>query len=244
MASPILILIKPLMKSITKAAIKTLGKATVKSTLKGLNSLAKGSFSPIDAINIARSTIDKKNVSSIAKSLGLTTNELNQITSELNMTDIRKKAVTGKNYIHNLNRFLEKPQSSVKSYINNNLKKSLNSVTNQVQTHINDEFDKLLETPKLIALRMLEGKLKQAEPLFSFSKKIWDNINNIDEDIILEILEEIESDLYYNTINDEVIMTNEEHKGYQQGILFKDYTKDIEYRLLGEVIGQEINGII
>lgn len=257
MANPAVLLIKPLIKAITKAAVKTAGKATAKAaTAKvagtaaktGVGAIAKGSLSATDAINIARAAVDKKIAPSVARSLGMTTKELNEITSKIRMTEVRKEAVRGKNYIRNLNRFLEKPEKSVKSYVKNQLrkgvKKQLKPVTDKLQSKLDEAAEELMETPKMVALKRLEGRLKQAEPTYSFPPRVWDNIDDIEIDIILEILEEIEADLYYTSRHGEVAMVNEEHKGYKQGILWQDYVADIEHRLLAEVVGSPINGII
>lgn len=257
MANPAVLLIKPLIKAITKAAVKTAGKATAKAaTAKvagtaaktGVSAIAKGSLSATDAINIARAAVDKKIAPSVARSLGMTTKELKQITSQINMTKARKEAVKGRNYIRNLNRFLEKPQQSVKSYVKSELrkgiKKQLKPATDKAQSKLDEMAEEMLETPKMVALKRLEGRLKQAEPSYSFPSRVWDNASDIDIDVVLEMLEEIEADLYYTSRHGEVAMVNEEHKGYKQGILFKDYVADIEHRLLAEVVGTPIDGII
>lgn len=257
MANPAVLLIKPLIKSITKAAVKMAGKTTAKAaTAKvagtaaktGVSAIAKGSFSATDAVNIARAAVDKKIAPSVAKSLNMTTKELNQITKQIRMTEARKEAVRGRNYVRNLNRFLEKPEKSVQSYVKNQLrkgiKKQLKPLTDKAQSKLDDAVEELLETPKMVALKRLEGRLKQAEPTYEFPATLWDNIDDVDIDVLLEILEEIEADLYYTSRHGEVAMVNEEHKGYKQGILWQDYVGDIERRLLSQVVGTPINGIV
>lgn len=258
MANPAVLLIKPLIKAIGKAAVKAAGTATAKgATAKvattaaktGLGALAKGSISATDAINIARAAVDKKIAPSVAKSLGMTTKELKAVTDKLSMTQARKEAVKGKNYLKNINRFLEKPESSIKSYVKRELrkgvKKQLKPLTDKAQSKLDEAAEKLLETPKQIALRKLEGHLRRGDEKFTFSKQVWDNIDDIDIDVILEILEEIDQDLYYNQNTAwEITMANEQNKGYKMGILWSDYISDIQNRLLADVVGTPIDGII
>lgn len=246
MANPALLLVKPLLKAIGKEAVKIIGKQAAKAGVSaGLTAASKGALTALDAVNIARSAIDKTILPSVAKSLGMTTKELKQITQAIKMTDARKKAVQGKNFIRNVNRFVETPQTSIKQYLKRELKKQ---VRKGVQDQIKETTqDKTKNFASRNALKLLEGKLKAVNPTLKIPATVWAQVDELDVDTIFEVMEYLEIDFYYTANNsepDNPIYLDKEHKGFRQGMEEADFVDMIESMLLNGFHSTPIDGII
>lgn len=246
MANPAVLLIKPLLKSIGKAATTALGKTAASTTASaGAKAAAQGALKAVDAVNIARAAVDKRLAPAIAKSLGMTTKELKAITDALNMTDARKTAVKGKNYIKNLNRFLESPQKSIKSYVQKELRKTAKKTAKD----LTDEMKEGGKKRAVIAgLKMLDGKLKAIHPSLGLSERVWANTDNIDIEDVYQALTYVEMDLYdgssgQNTKGD-VIVTDNEHKGYSQAMEVPEFMAMMENMLIQDFHSTPIDGIV
>lgn len=245
MANPALLLIKPLLKSIGKEAVKVLGKTAASSTASaGVKAAAQGALSAVDAVNIARAAVDKKMAGAIAKSLGMTTKELNAITKGLNMTDARKAAVKGRNYVRNLNRFLESPEKSIKAYAKNQLRQKANKTAKD----LTDEMKEGAKKRAVInGLKMLDGKLKNIHPTVHLSDRVWANTDNIDIEDVYAALAYVEMDLYDGTSGQtqkgEIIFTDSEHKGYKGAMELDEFMAMMEDMLLQDFHSTTIDGI-
>lgn len=232
MANPVVLLIKPLVKAIGKELLKA-----------GIKELA---ITNLDAVNILRTTVDKKLAPTVAKSLGLSTKQLKSITDGLNLTEARKKAVTGKNFIKNVNRFTENPQKSIKQYVKNELKRGISKGLQQEQDNVEKTANE-----KIVynALKLLEGKLQEIDRVGSglkLSQKIWDNIEYIDVDDIFQVMEYLEVDMFYQSQNsdpDNPIYLDSDHHGYRQGMEAHDFVDMIEDMLLQGHHSTPVDGI-
>lgn len=248
MANPALLAIKPLLKAIGKEAVKLIGKKAAKAGVSaGVKAAAKGSLSALDVVNIARAAVDKKMVASVAKSLGMSSAELRKITSALRMTDARRKAVQGKNFLKNVNRFVKDPQKSIKQYVKNELKRKTTKTVQDALKETADNKESAETAVKRNALMILEGKLKKINPALSVPKSVWQSIEELDIDDIFEVMEYLEADFYYTANNsdpDNPIYLDSTHKGFKQGLEEQDFIAMIEGMLLNGFHSSPIDGII
>lgn len=248
MANPVFMLVKPLIKAIGKEAAKLIGKEAAKAgTSAGLKAAAKGTLKAVDAINVARAAVDKKMAATIAKSLGMTTKELNALTKALKMTDARKQAVTGKNYLKNINKYLDSPQKTIKQYVKNELKKNLKPTKDLPTGDKKDIKEDAEKVAKRNALTILDGKLKKINPNLSLPKSVWEAVDTLDIDDIFEVMEYLEVDFYYTANNsepDNPIYLDATHKGYSQGMEEPDFINMVESMLLNGFHSTPIDGII
>lgn len=226
MASPSL-LIKPLLKAIGKQLTK-------------LGITAK--VGEIEAINILRTTVDKNMITTVAKKLGLSSKQLREITKGINLTEARKKAVKGKEYIKNLNRFLDKPEKTIKDYVNKQLKKSIKDGLKDKAQEKAKQSDNVIVYN---ALKLLQGKLKKVDVRLDLSQNIWDNIDKIDIEDVFTAMEYLETDFYYtsNFESDNPVFLDIEHKGYKQGMEQIEFIEMIESMILNGHHSIKIDGI-
>lgn len=248
MANPALLAIKPLLKAIGKQAAKVIGKETAKAGVSaGVTVAAKGSLSALDAVNIARAAVDPKIAPAVAKSLGMTTKELKKITAGIKMTDARRKAVQGKNFIKNVNRFVDNPQKSIKQYTKTELKRKITKSTQDALKKGQEGKENAEKIAKRNALLLLEGKLKKINPTLGVPKSVWAELDNLDIETIFEVMEYLEVDFYYTANNsepDNPIYLDKDHKGYAQGMQETDFVAMIESMLLEGFYSTPVDGII
>lgn len=248
MANPVILAIKPLVKAIGKEALKLIAKQAAKAgTSAAVTTAAKGGISSLDALHIMRAAVDKRILPTVAKSLGMSTKELQAITKGINITDARRKAVQGKNFIKNVNRFVETPQKTVKQYLKNELRNKVTKSTQDALKKANEGKENSEEIAKRNALSMLEGKLKAINPKLKLPKSVWRSVDDIDIDTVFEVMEYLEVDFYYTANNsepDNPIYLDETHKGYKRGLEQKDFVSMIESMLLNGHYSTPIDGII
>lgn len=228
MANPIILSVKPLLKTITKEALKVLGKEVI--------------FSELDAINMIRSAVDKTIANSVAKSLGITKNQLENITKGVNITETRKNAVTGKNFLYNVNRFVKDPYKTSTEYIKRELKRE---ITKGISEFTEEPEQEKQLTPSYHALKLLEGKLQKINSKIQLSDKIWDNYMSVEIEDVYQALAYVEMDLYGDSSQNSgsTIFLDSTHKGYKKGMDENYFMEMIENMLLQGYHIEPINGI-
>jgi hypothetical protein len=220
MAKPLLLLVKPVIKAISK-------KAGIKIT-------------NLDAVNLVRAKFDKTIHKAVADSLGISTKRLREITSFIPNTTTRKQAVTGANYIKNVNRFIKDPVKSIKSYTQNYLKSQIKHGIKDLLSNENEDIE-TENSATYRALLILQGKLNDVGDGLILSQNIWNNVENIDVEDIWEIIDGLAMDGYYNQENnhEKVLafkgiggVTDENDKGYGKALLVNEYMARLENMLI------------
>ena len=136
--------LKRILKDIVKEAAK---QAMNKGASYGLSEIIKGNVTELDAINVLRAKQDRRMVTSVAKSLGITNKELHNITNNIRSTKARRTAVTGRNYIKNVNKYSNVMHTSISEYKQTELAYSAQPVQTLESRKINAKLDavKMLE---------------------------------------------------------------------------------------------------
>lgn len=238
MAEPIsatvIAVLKTVGKTIAKEAAKISASAvqagTAGKVATGIDKLAKG-LTEIQKLNVLRAKVDPKMVKVVADSLGISTKELKAITDKLRLTEARKKVVTGRNYIRNVNKLVNSPYSSIQQYIKDELRQKTKKGVEKQGEKARDEIRK---QAVVNALKLLEGKLQKIDPTFNLSDVVWDSIEVIDIEDIYTALTYVEMDLYGDSGQQESehIFLDAEHKGYQQGLVQSDFQMMLEDMIL------------
>lgn len=231
LASAAKLLIKPVLNELKKAAIKkAAATGTAKAAGLGVRELTK--LSNLDILNLVRAAVVKGTKAEVAKSLGITVKELNATIADITLTETRKNAVKGANYIKNANRFLKDPIKTIGGEGKRKIAQEISSKTREAL----DEIEEQKKTPQEIELELLQDTLFSKSKKLKLRKEVWDNVNNIDLFTLREIRFKAESDQYYSHVEDETIVQVLEAGGrgggYKMGYDLDDYLDEIHELLL------------
>jgi len=220
------LLIKPILKALKK------GLATATKAQTGLSMKQISQLSNLDIVNLVRAKAIKTSKKHVANSLGITQSQLNFVIDVIKMTPARKKAVTGANYVKNVNRFLTDPVKTVKQYTKQLVERQIRKSFGGLDDVVPGEYEDVL-----LALKYLQGALFEKDKSLKLPDELYDNLGELDEDMIHFMTESLATDMYYQEQgHDEVLVTDVEgkdingnpyYKGYMRGIFVKEYMEHL-----------------
>lgn len=190
------LLIKPVVNALKKAAVERAAQAgTAKAiglTVRDINKLSN-----LDILNLVRAKAVKGTKTEVAKSLGISVKELNATIADLTLTETRKNAVKGANYIKNANRFLKNPAGTIKGQgkrvLTTQLNESLRNALDKGKEVIDDEKGKA----QRIKLDMLQAELLDQAPVLRLPDELWDEAENLKIEYIEDVRKQVELDQFY-----------------------------------------------
>lgn len=248
MAAPLLasakLLIKPILNKLKKDAIKKAAETgALKATGLTLEKIEK--LSNIDVLNLVRAKAVKGTKTQVANSLGISVKDLNETLKSITLTETRKKAVKGKNYIANANRFLNNPVKTIGTKYKS---KIISDTSEKASKYIDDKTDKKEKIANEIELELLQRDLFSHSTRLKLSSKVFLNSENINIDTIMYLREKVQADQYYEAHGIDFFIETLEFGGkgggYQMAKLTDEYMNNIERLLLNGYTITKINGIL
>ena len=207
------LLIKPIIKAVKKAT--------------GIN------INELQAVDLMRGKFVKAGRKAIKEHLGVNTKVFNQMIDAVGATPARKAAVKGRNYVKNLNRFLDDPVDAIYQYGKRKVKAKAHGL-------LDDFFEDEREDSQAVinrrALDMLQGTLFSFNPMsaeeFKLPRKLWHRAGQLDYDTIMEEVYKLEKTNFYHgaeeqSEHDRTYAKSGEHAGYKQGLTARELVRKI-----------------
>lgn len=191
------LLIKPVLNQLKKEALKRAAQSGgAKAVGLGVRDIQK--LTNLDILNLVRAKVVKGTKAEVAKSLGISVKELNATIADITLTETRKNAVKGMNYIKNANRFLKNPATTLKgqgkrvftSQLNESLRDAIEKKNEVVDDKDEGKYQRIL-------LDMLQAELLDQAPVLRLPDTLWDEAANLQIEYIEEVRKQIEIDQFY-----------------------------------------------
>lgn len=231
------LLVKPIVSALKKAAVKK-AAATGGAKAAGLGVKEITKLSNLDVLNLVRAKAVKGTKAEVAKSLGISVKDLNATLADIKLTETRRKAVKGANYIRNANRFVKDPVKTLKGQgsriISNEVRRRTGQAIDNASEKIRDAKEQKEYEQKVLALENLENYMKdklQAD-FFKFSPALWAVVSEINLDHIMDIHMNLMKDEYYEFKGDDTVVVSIENGGdgggYKMGWEVAEYIAHVE----------------
>lgn len=212
MASSVLLVLKRLAKPLLKKVIEFVGSNTSKNLQKIIK---KGLTNEqiLELLRLKKTGVGKKEV---AKKFGINVKEINSLLKEIKNTKKRVEAVTGRNFLKNLNKVTGEKYKNIKEYKNKTKIKN-----------VKDRGDEI----KLTTLKILDKKMQQYD--ISLKNEEYLNIDDIPLTNIIRTLEYFDKDFYYKTQSgtSRAVYVDIDNKGYKRGLYEEDF-----YTLITDIL--------
>ena len=212
MASSVLLILKRLAKPLLKKVIEFVGSNTSKNLQKIIK---KGLTNEqiLELLRLKKTGVGKKEV---AKKFGVNIKEINSLLKEIKNTKKRVEAVTGRNFLKNLNKVTGESYKNIKEYKNKTKIKN-----------VKDRGDEI----KLTTLKILDKKMQQHD--ISLKNEEYLNIDDIPLSNIIRTLEYFDKDFYYKTQSgtSRSVYVDIDNKGYKRGMYEEDF-----YTLITDIL--------
>lgn len=235
------LLVKPIVSALKKAAIKK-AAATGGAKAAGLGVKEITKLSNLDVLNLVRAKAVKGTKAEVAKSLGISVKDLNATLADIKLTETRRKAVKGANYIKNANRFVKDPVKTLKGQgsriISNEVRRRSGQAIEKAESKIRDAKEQREHEQKVYALETLEGYIKEKldNDKFKFSPALWAAVDQLSVDHINAIKESLSKDEYYEYKGDDTVVVSTENGGegggYKMGIEVVEWIAYVETLLI------------
>lgn len=215
------LLIKPIINELKKAAVKKVATTgAAKAAGLGVREITK--LTNLDILNLVRAKVVKGTKAEVAKSLGITVKELNATIADITLTETRKNAVKGANYIKNANRFLKDPIKSLagqgKRKIAQGIQKETrerikNAGKNKVKQAARDQVEETIKDEAEISieeelLNMLKDELNAMKPGLAdmLDKAFSENPEGLSTEALFDAIEKVQRDKYYEYKGKETVV--------------------------------------
>lgn len=231
------LLIKPIVSALKKAAIKK-AAATGGAKAAGLGVREITKLSNLDVLNLVRAKAVKGTKAEVAKSLGISVKDLNATLADIKLTEARRKAVKGANYIKNANRFVKDPVKTLKGQgsriVSNEVRRRSGQALDKAGEKIRDGSEQRETNQKVVALETLESYLSDKLQVegFKFSPVLWAMVSELELEHIQEVHDSLMQDEYYEYKGDDTVVVSVENGGqgggYKLGIEVAEYISYVE----------------
>lgn len=227
------LLIKPIVSALKKAAIKkAAGTGAAKAAGLGVSEITK--LSNLDVLNLVRAKVVKGTKAEVAKSLGISVKDLNATLADIKLTETRRKAVKGVNYIRNANRFIQDPVKTLKGQgkriISREVRKRAGKAIDDIQETLKEEEERKKEAEFELLEDDLRNKLQKDE--FMFSPELRLLLPQMKYDHIHSVRMSLERDEYYEYKGNETVVVSTDNGGegggYKMGVTIPEYIAYVE----------------
>lgn len=257
------LLIKPIVAELKKEAIRRAAQSGA-AKAAGLSIRDIEKLSNLDVLNLVRAKAVKGIKKDVAQSLGVSVKDLNATLKDITLTEQRKQAVKGLNYVKNANRFINNPVKTIKG-------QGKRIISEQIRKDARDTIKEQNPKPKVDKPEVKQDdkpevkrdKTPQEEALDELQKTLdqygynnlklpdylWDIADELETRWIYAALDSIEDDRYYNIDNDTITVVSEKNQGrgggYKLGYTSEDYIDHmVQLITSGRVVTKYEGGII
>lgn len=249
------LLIKPVVNELKKAAIKK-AAATGTAQAAGLGAREIAKLTNLDVLNLVRAATVKGTKKEVAKSLGISVKDLNATLKDITLTEQRKAAVKGANYVKNANRFLKNPVKTIAGQGKRIIGQEIGDLSRQAIDGIKSDREQEQEGNKQkILLDMLQADLYEVSKSLELDSTLWDDAAGLDADRIEQARYNVGLDMtltvsaFSELDQYDYIIVSEENGGqgggYQNAISYDEYIRQIEdYIRQGYTIIPHTGGIL